>query len=302
MKKEFISVVAVGVALSLTSAFAEDVQAIQPINALTVDAVPTLYTTSQNVSTSLPVKEKEVVEPTFSMPSNVVPVTERSEVIGAKSLERIQARGAQLIKERVTSLNQNAKAVADSKQLTAEQKVAFAAFFSGKIAELTTLGGKIASSTDATSTKVLVQSITTDFRIYAVVLPQVRIQKRIYEMQNHIAKLSETFTKIQSRIDQEKAAGKDVTVWQKSLDDAKILVATDTEKLSALMVQISAMKPSDYQATSTATIKTVNKGIQMIAKDINSIGKKVRKPSGMKRMNVVKEDISSKKEEVKGVR
>lgn len=265
MKKKFVSIVFVVVSMSVSSVFALDATT-------TVNVVPVLYTTT-SVNTN-----SDITVPVLSMPSSVSSMTERAEVIGAKSLVRIQARGAQLIKERVNSLNQNAEAVAKSKGLSDGQKSAFALFFSGKIAELNTLGINISKGTEASSTKVLVQSIFTDFRVYGVVLPQVRLQKRIYEIQNHIAKLPEIFTKVQTNIDAQKAKGKDVTVWQKNLDDAKILVATDTDKLSALMSQINSLKVADYGTTSKATIKSVNDGIQNIARDINSIGKKVRNP------------------------
>jgi hypothetical protein len=112
----------------------------------------------------------------------------------------------------------------------------------------------------------------------------VRLQKRIYEVENHIGKVNESLAKVQANIDIVKAKGKDVTMWQKSLDDAKLLVATDTAKLSALMVKISAMKPSDYPTNSKVLIKEVNNGIQSIAKEINTIVKKVRKPAYMKEM------------------
>ncbi len=272
MKKRFLSTVIIGVALSGVSAFAEEGN---------VTAVPTLY--AMPVATSQ-VEMKDVSIPNISIPSSVYPVTERAEVIGAKTLTRIQARGAQLINERVKSINQNAEAVAKAKGLTDDQKSAFAMFFSGKVGELNVLGTKIASSTEASSTKALVGTIFTDFRIYSVVLPQVRLQKRIYEVQNHIAKISEKFVNIQANIDAEKLKGKDVSVWQKNLDDAKALVVTDTTKLSTLMTQINALKPSDYGTTSKAVITEVNSGIRSIAKDINSIGKKVRKPEYMRKV------------------
>ncbi len=265
MKKRIITTLALGFALSVTSAFAEEGSMV---------AVPTLY--AMPVTTS--VDTKDVVVPLIEVPSSVYSVTERTESMGVKTLSRIKARGAQLIKERINSLNQNAFAVANAKGLTADQKTAYSMFFTGKIGELNALGVQIASSTEASSTKALVSSIFTDFRIYAVVLPQVRLQKRIYELQNHTVKLSETFAKIQVKIDEEKAKGKDVSVWQKNLDDAKMIVATDTAKLSSLMTQINALKPSDYPTTSKSVIEATNSGIKSVAKDLNTLGKKVRRP------------------------
>lgn len=273
MNKKIISLVVGGILLSSVNVYAEEA-------VVTTTATPVAVT----LSVTPVMEDATVVVPVVSIPSSVGPVTERSEVIGAKNIERIKARGAQLIKERVNSLMQNKTAVEKSKGLTAEQKLAFAAFFDGKVLELTTLGTKIASSTEASSTKMLVESIFSEHRIYAVVLPQVRLQKRIYEVQNHIGKVNESLAKVQTNIDYAKSKGKDVTAWQKSLDDAKMLVATDTVKLSALMTKISAMKLSDYPTNSKMMIKEVNSGVQSIAKDINTVSKKVRRPAYMKEM------------------
>lgn len=219
----------------------------------------------------------DTIVPSVPEVTAVYSVTERAESIITKNLTRIKARGAQLIKERVNSLTSNKNSIENSK-LTVEQKAALSTVITTNINGLTTLGTSIASSTDATSTKVLVNKIFTDFRIYAIVIPQLRLEKRIYDLQNHIPKLNETFTKIQTKIDDQKAKGKDVTVWQKSLDDAKTLVATDTAKLSTLFTQISALKPSDYGTSSKATIESVNAGVKLVAKDFSSIAKVARSP------------------------
>ena len=220
----------------------------------------------------------DVTIPVTPEVTSVFPVSEVAPSVKMDSLTKLKARAVLLIKQRVNSLNANAQVIAGSKHLTIEQKAAFAAFFSGKVTELTTLGTTIASGTDASTTKPLVTSIFTNFRIYAIVLPQVRLEKRIYELQNHVTKLTETFVKVQTKIDEQKAKGRDVTVWQKSLDDAKTLVTTDTQKLTTLFTQISALKPSDYGTSSKATIESVNKGVKEVAKDFNSIGRKVRRP------------------------
>lgn len=284
MNKKIISALAIGIIASTANTYAEE-QA----------AVPTLYT--QPVTTSAPITtpitETTVLVPSLSIPSSVEPGNERLEIVNTKNLTKLKSRGAQLIKERVNSLNQNAQAVEKSKELTKEQKIAFGMFFSGKVSELNALGTKIKESTDATSTKSLVESIFTDFRIYGVTLPQVRLQKRIYEVQNHIAKLSETFTKIQSNIDYAKSKNKDVSEWQMNLDAAKLVVATDTAKLSGLMTQINSLKPSDYGTTSKTVITSVNAELKTISKEISYLNKKIRKPTYMKTIKATTTPVTS---------
>jgi hypothetical protein len=222
--------------------------------------------------------------PSVPMVDSVRATVENTETLQGKSLRWVKLKSSLLIKERINSLNANATIIAKSQKLTTEQKAAFATFFSGKVTELTALGVKIASSTDATSTKTLTASIFTDFRIYGIVLPQVRLEKRIYELQNHGVSLTEVFAKVQKAIDAQKARGKDVSVWQANLDATKTLVVKDTEKLSLLLTQISSLKPSDYGTTSKATIESVNSGVRSIAKDFQSVRGKLRRPEILKNM------------------
>jgi hypothetical protein len=273
MKKVLTSTVLVGLAFSVSSVFAEEVVGIQPISA----PVPTLYAAA-------PAPTSDVVVPPTPEVTSVLSVIEKHEAIKVTSLEKMKARGLQLIKERINSLNANATVIANSKALTAEQKSAFEAFFGGKRIELNNLGTKIASSTDATTTKALISSIFTDFRIYGVLIPQLRLEKRIYELQTHSVKLNDTFVKVQARIDEFKTKGKDVTLWQKNLDDSKMLVATDTQKLSALLIKINALQPADYGTTSKAVIESVNKDVRSIAKDFQSINRKVMRPEFLRNL------------------
>lgn len=202
------------------------------------------------------------------------------------SLSRVKARAVQAIRERVNALNANKNVITNSPSLTAEQKNSLTTALNAPVAGLTTLGASIASSTDATTTKALFGTIFTNFRIYGIVLPQVRLEKRIYDLQNHSTKLSATFLKVQTKIDEYKGKGKDVTVWQKSLDDAKILVANDMNTLANLLPKVKALTPTEYGTTSKMVIENANKDLRMVAKDFNGIAKNLRKPSILKNISV----------------
>lgn len=285
MKKIILSSVLLGLVVSANSVFAEEgVMGIQPISA-TVSPTPALYVAPAAVSVQVNASG-DVIVPTTPEVTTVSSVVEKDEVIKTTNLERMKARGMQLIKERVNSLNANAQAIANSKALTVEQKNAFASFFSGKVTDLNALSVKIASSTDATSTKALVSSIFTDYRIYGVLIPQLRLEKRLYELQSHSVKLSEVFVKVQSRIDEFKNKGKDVSVWQKNLDDTKAMVTADTAKIQTLLVQINALQPANYGTTSKAVIESVNKDTKAIARDFQLVNRKIMKPYFLKNTKV----------------
>jgi heat shock protein HslJ len=231
--------------------------------------------------------DTDVVIPSSPALTAVSPVTEKEEIAVSTRYNKIQLRGNILITERINSLNANAKVIAADKTLTAEQKNALSALITTNITGLTALRASLASSTDATSTKALVSSIFTNFRIYGIVVPQIRIEKRIYDLQNHTQKLSDTFLKVQAKIDEAKGKGKDVAVWQKSLDDSKILVANDMNTLATLFTTVSALKPADYGTSSKATIEQANTTLKSVLKDFNSIKKNLHRPTMVSSRKIV---------------
>lgn len=207
---------------------------------------------------------------------------EESQPVHMSSLSRMKYHAAELIKERINSLNATAKAVTTNKVLTDEQKNTLIAIATKNISALTVLGTTIASSTDATSTKVLVGSIYTSFRIYGIVIPQIRLEKRVYELQNHSVRLSDIFLKVQTKINDYKGKGKDVIVWQKNLDDAKLLVANDMNTLANVAVKVKALTPTDYGTTSKMVFSVAAIDLKNVAKDFNSIAKTLNKPKKLK--------------------
>lgn len=224
----------------------------------------------------------DIKTPSVGEVSSVNLTNEQPQSLHMSTLSRMKYRAAELIRERINSLNANAKAVTLNKNLTTEQKNTLTTIVSTNISGLTTLGVTIASSTDATSTKALVNSIYTNFRIYGIVIPQIRLEKRIYDLQNHSVRLSDTFLKVQTKINDYKGKGKDVTVWQKNLDDAKILVANDMNTLANVLTKVKSLTPSDYGTTSKMVFSAATTDIKNVAKDFNSIAKNLNKPKKLK--------------------
>lgn len=218
--------------------------------------------------------------------STVYSVTENKEEIRlTNSLTKGKSRAATLIDERIKSLTSNISAVSENTKLTTEQKTTLTEQLSSNITKLTTLKSSIASSSDATSTKMLVDSIFKDFRVYGIVIPKVRIESRIYQLKNHSETLSQSFVKIQTKIDESKSKGRDVSAWQKGLDDAKVLVAQNMFKLDELLKKTATLTPLSYGTTSKSVIDSVNKDIKLISKDFNTVIGKVRKPYNMKKIS-----------------
>ena len=230
----------------------------------------------------------DVVLPLAPEISVVTSVSEKEEMsISTTRISKLKTQGERLIKERLATLESNKKTIDANKSLTGDQKVALDTFITTNTTGLTTVRASIAASSDATSTKALIKSIFTDFRIYAIVIPQIKLEKRIYDLQNHSTKLSDLFVKIQAKIDEQKAKGKDTSVWQKNLDDTKVKVAVDMNTLATLLTKVVALKPSDYGTTSKATIESVNKDIKIVAKDFTMLARTLHRPAVLKNKTMV---------------
>lgn len=213
--------------------------------------------------------------------SLVVANSERQEKIASTTLVRLKAKGVKLVDERIAALNKNEKAITNS-DLTTDQKAALTGKISVNITGLTTLKTNINAGINATSTRSLIDSVYTNFRIYGIVIPQIRLEKRIYDLQNHISKLNSAFTQIQIKINEAKTLGRDTTAWQKNLDDAKVLVNADSNKLTALLTETRSLTPANYGTSSKATIESVNSGIKTIVKDLYGIEKTAKKLKNIK--------------------
>jgi hypothetical protein len=178
-----------------------------------------------------------------------------------KRIEKIKARGAKLIAERLRVLNK-AKAKAQSGKSPNAHSADVIALVDTNVAGLSALGVQIKASTNASTSKELVKQIYSNFRIYAVVMPKIQAYNALDQQTNFVNKVTERFTKVQARIDAAKAKGKDVTARQKALDDAKAKLATVAPKISELIAKVVALKPADYPTTSKTVITEIRTGIK----------------------------------------
>ncbi len=225
----------------------------------------------------------EVSIPSAPEIGRVNPVKEEREDYRENRKEKINNKASKMIEERVKSLNSNQEAIAKSK-LTDEQKASLTAILATSSAKLSALKLTIGSTTDATTSRALIDSIIKDYRIYGIVIPQVRLESRIYQLKNHSIKLSETFLKVEAKIAESKAKGYDVSSWEKSVSDAKILVAGDMFKLDEIMKQAALLTPASYGTTSKALIEGINNDLKLVNKDFNKVRSMVVKPRWMKKV------------------
>jgi len=203
------------------------------------------------------------IVPAISLPekakTEATPATLKTE----KQLVKILRQGQRLINERLKALNGLNKQINKS-NLTTDQKNNLSGLTNQQIKDLTALGNKIKVDTDINTVKAEVKSIYESYRIFAVYIPKTRLMMSIYTQQNHLNKLDDYFSKIQTKINQAKAKGKDVAVRQKALDDAKSMVPNVKVKIDSTLNALSALKPADYSVASKRIISDTNKNLKEI--------------------------------------
>jgi hypothetical protein len=188
-----------------------------------------------------------------------------SSTISETNLSKLIARGVKLIDQRVRDLTKSKTKIAKSK-LTDAQKTTLTTKVDEQIAKLNDLRAKISSGTDLVEVKALVQSIYTDYRIYAVFLPKISLYEAIYGHQNYLTKLNDYLASWQTKIDQLKEKHKkDIDARQADLDKAKAIVPTIQPKLDVLMQKTNELVPSDYPATYKTEIDAIRAGLKEIS-------------------------------------
>lgn len=188
-------------------------------------------------------------------------------------LSTLKSRGERLIKERISTLQSNKTVITGSKTLLDAQKASLTSRIDANIASLTTLSLAIGSSTDATSTKALIESVYSKFRIYGIVIPQLRLEKRIYDAQNYIAELPTLFARVEEKIKAAKEKGQDTAVWEKNLADAKAKMATNSATLADIFKKVDALTPAEYGTSSKLTIDAANTALKSVMQDLRGLRK-----------------------------
>ncbi len=202
------------------------------------------------------------------------------------ALARLKNLANTEINRRIATLNKLTQVMTDSPHLSAADKASLQTVISTQIADLKALNAKIQTATDLTTLKADIQSIRTQFRTYALIVPKVHLVRVIDRLSDAVTKLTAYANKLQARIDTAKAAGKDTAALEATMADMKTQIATATTALTTAKSQILNVTPDQYNANKSivaATRDTLNTGRVAVAealKDGNQIlaGLKKLKP------------------------
>jgi hypothetical protein len=217
---------------------------------------------------------KATPTPTASpTPSPSTSVTETN----TQRITNLKTKGTAEIERRITNLNQSLTGLAASTKLTASDKAALTSTVQAELVGLTALKSKLAADTTLAECVADVQSIFNDYRVYALLLPKVRMVTVTDRFTNVESELTALQPQLQTVVDTQKAGGRDTDSMQASLNDMQTKTAAAEGLTSGLVASLLALQPTDYDAnhavliTYRSTLGTALTDIQAANTDAKSV-------------------------------
>jgi hypothetical protein len=195
-------------------------------------------------------------------------------------IPRIKTHADQEITRRIQGLNKLIARVNDMKKVSASVKSSLAAEVQTEIGNLTSLKAKIDAETDLTALRTDVKSITQSYRIYALIIPQGHILATADRALSIVDLMTAAAAKIQTRIDADKAAGKDVTAETSALLDFTAKVADAKIQAQAAITLVTGLTPDNgdqtkFQANKQALVSAREK-IRVANQDLKTAEREVK--------------------------
>jgi hypothetical protein len=181
--------------------------------------------------------------PAVALAAPSAPAAERAATRDGSIVKR---RAHEAIERRLNTLRRLADRVRDNRRLTHDHRATLTDLINDQIEGLTALDGKIQADTDRETLLADVKSIVTDYRVYLLTVPKVHL---VVGADTEVAvadRLDQVAARLQTKIDEAEAAGKDVTVAQGHLDDMKAKAGDARSAASGVPESVLPLLPQDY--------------------------------------------------------
>jgi hypothetical protein len=204
---------------------------------------------------------------------------------------KANARAATEIGKRIADLTLVSTRINSMTHVSDATKASLSATIQSSIASLTALKAKIAADTTTADIKADMQSITGAYRIYALVLPQVRILAAADHAGTVADMIAAMNTKMQARIDAAKASGKDVTTIVTAQTDLALKLADVKLQSSTAVTAVSTLTPDNGDKTkmeaNTAALKRARADLAVAENELKAAHKDIKvMVSGFKALGI----------------
>ena len=172
----------------------------------------------------------------------------------SSELQNIINRSNTLITNRITTLNKLSTKVQSDNRLSDNEKTTLSSQLQTEIGELNALKSKIDTDTDVTIARTDERLIITDYYVYAVFEPKIRLTIIINNLQTVTSNVQALVPQLQNLINTYKSQGKDVTQLQALLNDISSQLQTINTTLnndSTTLSNVSVSSESSAKTTFT---------------------------------------------------
>ena len=176
-------------------------------------------------------------------------------VKGQASLSTIITKSDTAIEARIDAMNKLSTRVAGLKNVSAGEKTSIANEVASETASLNTLKAKIDADTDAATARADAKTITGDYRIYALVIPQGRIASAADRVSTIDGMMTALQAKLQTRIAADATAGKNVAALQTAYADITAKVSDAGTQAANANASVASLTPDQGNATIAASNK-----------------------------------------------
>lgn len=192
------------------------------------------------------------------------------------SLEKLKERANKEITRRIESLNKLIARIAEFKKVSATEKASLTTQVQAEVNKLTALKAKIAADTDVTTLKTDVQSIVSDYRIYALFLPKIQLLGAADRLQGTADQMSSHAAQLEVKINEKQTAGQSVTDLQTLLTDMKAKIADAKTQAQGAMDTVTPLTPEGFPDNKTQ-LQSARQKIAAGIKDLNTARQDARK-------------------------
>jgi len=205
---------------------------------------------------------------TFSKVFAQSPASKAGILSGAR-MTIIKTRADSQIEMRLNSLSSAMAKIGEVKRLTGDQKTTFSNEIGEDINALTILKAKIDSDTDPNILKTDATAIYSDYRVYAVFLPQIHEIISTDIIQVTATNLTTIAEKLKERIQEMQASGKTVADLQGFLTDMQAKISDAQTHGTAAFNEIVSLTPTSYPG-STSILKDARTKIKTATSDLKA--------------------------------
>lgn len=164
----------------------------------------------------------------------------------ANQMQNLEQRAQEEITRRLKFLNEDLTRISKIQKLTVADKTGLQTEIQTQINDLDTLQTKITADTDITTLRIDVKSIISNYYIFAFFRVKINLLIAADRLSTITDNLDTIYTKLQTRINQEQAAGTDVTVLNSLLSDMHTQIASAKTEYQLIESELLPLNAQGY--------------------------------------------------------